>query len=239
MSDGANDTTTGKLQAAKAAAALVEQGMAVGLGTGSTSVLVVKAIGERVAQEGLKIVGVPTSVSTAELAHTLRIPLRDLDDVDALDINLDGADEIDPAYRMIKGRGGALLREKIVVSSAKFRVTVVTADKKVSRLGEHFALPVEVSSIGTRHVERRLREVATSTSLRLRPDGTPYQTDGGNRIIDCRFASIDDPAALEKTLHSMVGVFETGLFLGLCDLLIVGYDDHVETSESHVRPLSR
>ena len=118
-------------------------------------------------------------------------------------------------------------------------MTVVTPDKRVNRLGEHFPLPVEVSSIGTRHVERRIREIATSTSLRLRDDGSPYQTDGGNRIIDCRFASIDDPAALEKALHSIVGVFETGLFLGLCDMLIVGHDDHVETSESHVRPISR
>ncbi len=119
-----------------AAAALVESGMVVGLGSGSTSALMVRRLGERIEREGLKIVAVATSLATAELARSLKIPLRELDDVDALDINLDGADEIDPQFRMIKGRGGALLREKIVACASKRRVTMIAADKRVDRLGD-------------------------------------------------------------------------------------------------------
>ena len=222
----------GKLRAAQAAAALVQDGMAVGLGSGSTAALVVRALGERVAAEGLKIVGVPTSIATAELAHALRIPLRELDDVQALDICLDGADEIEPGFAMIKGRGGALLREKIVASSARRRVTVITPEKRVEKLGLAAQVPVEVSSIGTRHIERRLGALAESTVLRLTGEHTPYQTDGGNRIIDCRFPAMPDPARLAADLKAIVGVFETGIFIGLCDLLVIGHTDRVETIES-------
>ena len=237
MADRANDR--GKLEAAKAAAALVQEGMAVGLGSGTTASMVVRALGERVATEGLKIIGVPTSVATAVLAHAVGIPLRELDDVSALDINLDGADEIDPNFAMIKGRGGALLREKIVASSARLRVTVITPEKRVEQLGRSAAVPVEVSVIGTLHIERRLREIASETTLRLLPDGTPYLTDGGNRIIDCRFPVIDDPARLDAALQLIVGVFDTGLFLGLCDLLLVGQPDRVERFESGARMTTR
>jgi ribose 5-phosphate isomerase A len=237
MSERANDTSLAKVQAAHAAAALVRDGMTVGLGSGTTSALVVRALGERVANEGLSLIGVPTSVATADLARSLRIPLRELNDVESLDNNLDGADEIDPSFAMIKGRGGALLREKIVASSARLRVTVVTPEKRVERLGVSAPVPVEVSSIGSRHIERRLREIAGHTTLRLAPDGSPYVTDGGNRIIDCRFATIHDPAALNAELHGIVGVFETGLFVGLCDVLLIGHADSVERSDSGVRPL--
>ncbi len=126
--------------------------MAVGLGSGTTAALVERALGGRIAAEGLKIIGVPTSVATAGLAHAMRIPLRELDDVEALDLNLDGADEIDPDFAMIKGRGGALLREKIVASAARRRVTIITPDKRVERIGHTAPVPVEVSSIGTQHV---------------------------------------------------------------------------------------
>ena len=236
MPDRVNAPSPGKIEAAKAAAALVKEGMAVGLGSGSTAALVVRALGDRVANEGLTFVGVPTSVATAELARSLGIALCELDDVDALDINIDGADEIDPNFSMIKGRGGALLREKIVVSAARFRVTVITPEKRVDRLGVKAPVPVEVSAVGTRHVERRLRELAAETTLRRRPDGSPYVTDGGNSIIDCHFPSIDDPARLDQSLHQLVGVFETGLFIGLCDLLLVGHPDRVETFESRTNP---
>jgi ribose 5-phosphate isomerase A len=235
MSDTREQTQTAKAAAAKAAAAMVETGMAVGLGSGSTAALVVQALGERVADEGLKIVGVPTSVATAELANSLSIPLRHLDDLEALDLNLDGADEVDPEFRMIKGRGGALLREKLVASVARRRVTVVTSEKRVARLGDAAPIPVEVSSIGTRHIERRLQSLGARTALRLRPDGSLYQTDNGNRIIDCWFASPVDPDRAEAALKQIVGVFETGLFVNLCDVLIVGYPDRVERLERHAR----
>jgi len=235
MSDPAYETTLAKELAATAAAALVRDGMTVGLGSGSTAALVVRALGERIALEGIRILGVPTSVGTATLAKSFSIPLRELDDVETLDINLDGADEVDAHFRMIKGRGGALLREKLVASSAKWRVTVITPAKRVVRLGESAPVPVEVSPVGTRHVESRLRELGAQTLLRLRPDSQPFLTDGGNKIIDCRLPTLDDPAELDARLKQTVGVFETGLFVNLCDLLVVGHADHVEQIESHVR----
>jgi ribose 5-phosphate isomerase A len=223
------DVDPAKLLAARAAADLVQSGMIVGLGTGSTAALMVRRLGERVQQEGLKIIGVPTSVATAELARGQGIVLRELDDVPGLDINLDGADEVDPQFRMIKGRGGALLREKIVACVATRRVTIITQEKRVDHLGLGAPLPVEISTVGLRHTERRLRKLGADTNLRQLPDGSTFRTDGGNVIIDCRFAEIPDPGELELRLLSVVGVFETGLFLGLCDTLVVGGEDGVET----------
>ena len=188
------DTDSPKLRAALAAAALVESGMVVGLGSGSTSALMVRRLGERVEREGLKIIAVATSVATAELARGLKIPLRDLDDVDALDINLDGADEIDPQFRMIKGRGGACLREKIVACASNHRVTMITADKRVDRLGMTVPIPVEVSSFGVKHTERRLQQLGAATTIRRRADGSPTVTDGGNEIIDCHLPPSMTPA---------------------------------------------
>ncbi len=228
------DLNLSKVRAARAAADLVESGMVVGLGTGSTATLVVQRLGERREQDGLKIIGVPTSVATAELAHHLRIPLRELDDVSSLDMNLDGADEVDPQFRMIKGRGGALLREKIVACVAARRVTIITNDKRVDRLG-NVPIPVEVSRVGLKHTERRLQRLGAETSIRPLPSGAPFLTDGGNPIIDCWFAEIADPEELDSRLQAVVGVFETGLFLGLCDVLVVGTEDGVEQLASHAR----
>jgi ribose 5-phosphate isomerase A len=222
-----------KVRAAHAAAKLVETGMVVGLGTGSTATLMLRRLGVRVELEGLKIIGVPTSVATAELARDLGIPLRELDDVAALDLNLDGADEVDPEFRMIKGRGGALLREKIVACVASRRVTIITEDKRVQHLGASAPIPVEVSHVGLRHTERRLQKLGAETRIRRLADGVPYLTDGGNAIIDCRFAAAIDPAELDVRLQSVVGVFETGLFLGLCDTLVVGTAVGVEQLEAN------
>jgi ribose 5-phosphate isomerase A len=221
-----------KLQAARAAAGLVESGMTVGLGSGTTANLVVRELAERIRREGLQFVGTPTSAATAELARAEGILLRDIDELDTLEISIDGADEIDAQFRMIKGRGGALLREKIVASAARRRVTIVTAEKRVGRLGSRMPLPVEVSGFGLRHTERAIRALGAETEVRRNPDGSTYLTDGGNPIIDCRFASIDDPAALNQRLRLVTGVFETGLFLGLCDLLIVGHPGRFEQIEN-------
>jgi ribose 5-phosphate isomerase A len=234
-SSDSNLSNKAKEGAARAAAGLVEAGMAVGLGSGTTAALVVRALGARVAEDGLQIVGVPTSVATAELAHAMNIPLRELDEVSTLDINLDGADEVDPGFRMIKGLGGALLREKIVASFARRRVTVITAEKRVARLGDTAPVPVEVTPIGTRHVEARLRDLGARTELRRKADGSPFGTDGGNRIIDCWFPPVDDPVRTAALLKQTVGVFETGLFVGLCDLLVVGHPDRVEFIENHTQ----
>lgn len=233
-----NDIDVAKLQAARTAAGLVESGMTVGLGSGTTANLVVRELAERIRRESLQFVGVPTSSATAELARAEGISLRDVDELDTLEINLDGADEIDFQFRMIKGRGGALLREKIVASAARRRVTIVTAEKRVGRLGSRMPLPVEVCGFGLRHTERAIRALGAETEVRRNPDGSSYVTDGGNLIIDCRFASIDDPAALEQRLRRVAGVFETGLFLGLCDLLIVGHAEQTELIEnpSRARP---
>jgi ribose 5-phosphate isomerase A len=223
-----------KHHAARAAAAMVEGGMVVGLGSGTTACITIQHLAERLRRERLEIVGVPTSAATAELARSLDIPLRDLDEVDTLDLNLDGADEIDPRFRMIKGRGGALLREKIVVSTARRRVTIVTREKRVERLGRTMPLPVEVSQFGLKHTEARLAALGARTALRRVAGGAPFVTDGGNAIIDCRFETIDDPHDLDAQLRHVAGVLETGLFLGLCDVLIVGHADTAELVEKPI-----
>lgn len=206
--------------------------MVIGLGTGTTATLVIQRLGERVAEEGLRIFGVPTSEASAALARSLGIPLRELDDVDLLNFSLDGADEIDPQFSMIKGRGGALLREKLVACASARRVTIITEDKRVGRLGVNAPIPVEVSRIGLRHTERRLQKLCELALVRRLPDGEVYQTDGGNVIIDCHFQNIDDPESLDIRLQSVVGVFETGLFIGLCDVLVIGTADSVEIIEA-------
>lgn len=218
-----------KHQAALAAAALVESGMVVGLGSGTTASLTIRQLGERRNEEGIEFIGIPTSAATAELARSLGIRLRELDEVETLDLNLDGADEVDPQFRMIKGRGGALLREKIVASSATRKVTIITSDKQVDRLGATMPLPVEVSRFGLRHTEARLSRLGAVTSVRHQTAGTLFETDGGNAIIDCRFTAIDDPEKLDQKLRRVAGVLDTGFFFGLCDLLIVGHADRVES----------
>jgi ribose 5-phosphate isomerase A len=228
----AAETVSPKARAAVAAAELVADGMIVGLGSGSTAALMVRRIGERVQQDGLKIVAVATSDATASLARSLKILVRELDEFETLDINLDGADEIDSHFQMIKGRGGALLREKIVATASKHRVTMITADKRVERLGI-MPIPVEVSRIGVKHTERRLQQLGASTTIRRDNDGSPYLTDGGNQIVDCKFALVGDPGLLDKQLQCIAGVLETGLFLDLCDTLIVGTSAGVERITNH------
>jgi ribose 5-phosphate isomerase A len=228
------NSASAKDRAARAGAGLVRDGMIVGLGSGSTAALMVRHLADRIAAERLSITGVPTSAATAELAHSLKIPLRELDEVEGLDLSLDGADEIDPQFRMIKGRGGALLREKIVAYASAHRVTLLTADKRVAHLGRGMPIPVEVSTFGLLHTERRIRALGGATTIRRTAGGTLVLTDGGNAIIDCQFAELDDPECLDGLLQCQAGVLDTGLFIDLCDTLIVGTAEGVETIESGV-----
>ncbi len=225
-----------KLRAAVAAAEQVETGMIVGLGTGTTASAMVRQLGLRIERQSLQFIGVATSAATAALARSVGITLRDLDEVETLDLNLDGADEIDGQFRMVKGHGGALLREKIVASAARRHVAIITADKRVERLGTKMPIPVEVSPFGLHHIERRLSALGAATALRTDPAGALFVTDGGHQIIDCAFARIDDPEGLEQRLKSIAGVFETGLFVNLCDVIIVGHADRVETVERSSSP---
>lgn len=224
MSDAASRDEL-KKDAARAAAALVEDGMVVGLGTGSTAAFLVTLLGERV-RAGLRIVGIPTSERTAAQATQEGIALATFADYQRIDLTIDGADEILPGrLDLIKGAGGALLREKIV-AAASARMAVISDDSKlVERLGSVFAVPVEIVPFGWEATASRLRDRAHDVHLRLTQNGAPYVTDGGHYIVDCRFAEIPDPAALERDLSAMVGVVESGLFVGLAtEALIAGPD---------------
>ncbi|MGE5501470.1 MAG: ribose-5-phosphate isomerase RpiA [Ignavibacteriales bacterium] len=216
-----------KQAAGEAAASLVENGMIVGLGTGSTAAWFVKALAAR----GLRdIHGVPTSEKTAELARELGIPLMALDDVKAIDLTVDGADEIGPGLSLIKGGGAALLREKLVWEASDRCVVIADAAKKVDVLGK-FPLPIEVVRFGHPHTARKLADIAAEFELlppRLRKaERGIVITDGGNVIYDVPSGAIPDPAALAAALKSVTGVVDHGLFLDLADEALVGTDDGV------------
>jgi ribose 5-phosphate isomerase A len=214
-----------KRAAALEAAALVQSGMVLGLGTGSTARIVVEEIGRRLAARALRdIVAVPTSVATREQATTVGIPLTTLEQHPALDLTIDGADEVDPRGDMIKGHGGALLWEKIVAAASKRLVIVVDPSKLVERLGTTRALPVEVVPFGWRSHDAAIRALGAVPALRRAgPAGTPVSTDEDHYIIDCTFAGgIAEPGAVHQALKQRPGVVETGLFLGFNPQVIVG-----------------
>ena len=215
-----------KQAAGRAAAKLVRDGDVVGLGTGSTAYFAVVALGERV-KAGLKIVGIPTSVKTGDLARQLGIPLTTLDETPQIDITLDGADEVDPRLNLIKGGGGALLREKVIATATKNMVVVVDSSKVVSVLGK-FPLPIEVISFARTVVENKIVSLGASPKLRTKTDGSPYLTDNGNQILDCSFGQIADPAVLALILSDTPGIVEHGLFIGLAKVALVGRGDAVE-----------
>ena len=217
------DLDARKVAAAEAAAKLVEDGMVVGWGSGSTASLAVAAIGIRTAQ-GLRIVGVPTSEKTAEQARALGIPLSTLAESETIDLTIDGADEIERgSLDLVKGLGGALLREKLVATVSKRLVIVADDDKLVNRIGENARpIPVEVAPFGWQSTARRLRALGADWTQRMTPAGEPFITDGGHIILDCRFLSLDSAAALQTRLDSMAGVMEHGLFLGMTSEVIVG-----------------
>ncbi len=206
--------------AGRAAAKLVRDGDVVGLGTGSTAYFAVIALGERV-KAGLNMVGIPTSLATEEVARKLGIPLTTLDEHPEIDITIDGADEIDPQLNLIKGGGGALLREKVVASVTKKMVVVANSGKLVPQLGK-FPLPVEIIPFARSVVERKLSSLGATSKLRLKPDGQPYVTDNGNHILDASFGRISDPPAVARALSETPGVVEHGLFIGFAKLALVG-----------------
>src|SRR5258708_14722391 len=215
-----------KEAAGRAAAKLVRDGDIVGLGRGLTGYLGVVVLGERV-RVGLKIIGIPTSVQTADLARAVGIRLTTLDEHPEIDITIDGADEVDPKLNLIKGGGGALTREKVVASASKKMVVVADSGKVVAVLGK-FPLPVEVIPFARTVVERKIVALGASPKLRMKPDGSPFLTDNGNQILDCSFGKIDDPPALTGELDGMPGVVEHGLFIGLAKLVVVGRGASVE-----------
>ena len=201
------------------AAELVRDGEVVGLGSGRAARAFVRALGSRVAA-GLRIKGVATSGATAELAATLGIPMSSLDDVEAIDVAIDGADEVDPKLDVIKGLGGALVREKIVAAAARRFVVLVSTEKLVDALGAHGTLPVEVIPFGLAPVRRRLAALGLAGGPRF-ASGRPYITDNGNAILDCRVGPITDPAGLDRAIREIPGVVGTGLFVGMADLVLV------------------
>jgi ribose 5-phosphate isomerase A len=213
-----------KEAAGRAAAEQVRDGMIVGLGTGSTVHFTLERLAERIRAERLAVRGVPTSLDTERKALALGIPLAGLDAVEAIDLTIDGADEIDARFDMIKGGGGALLREKVVAALSKREVIVVDRAKVVERLGVRFPLPVEVVPFARAAVARRIAALGGAAALRVR-DGAVVRTDNGNEILDCRFAGgIADAAGLERRLDEIPGVVESGLFVGLAHALLIGDD---------------
>lgn len=217
----------GKRAAAERAVDLVEAGMRLGLGTGSTAALFVEALGRRVAA-GLDVLAVPTSEATRLQAERLGIRLATLDEEPELDLTIDGADEIDPDLNLIKGGGGALLREKLVASASRRMVVIADDTKRVAQLGR-FPLPVEIVAFGRETTLRRIsaalteRYAAPKLHVRQGPDGRPFQTDGGHLIVDLELGSIASPPELASALKGILGVVEHGLFVGLASLALIGH----------------
>jgi ribose 5-phosphate isomerase A len=226
-----------KRQAAAMALADVQPGMRLGLGTGSTARHFVDLLGEKVAA-GFDCVCVPTSEVTARQALSLNIPLSDLETLDRLDLTVDGADEIDPQLNLIKGAGGALLREKIVAAASDAMIVIADDSKLVSALGPRFPLPVEVNRFGLGATQRAVAEVMAAHGaeggLRLREtaDATPFVTDGGHLLLDAFFGRISRPEALSRDLLDIAGVVQHGLFLKMCKTAYVATPDGVKTLTS-------
>lgn len=222
-----------KREAAARAVAEISSGMKVGLGTGSTARHFVDLLGERVAQ-GLEIVGVPTSEATARQARDCGIPLSDLDALDRLDVTVDGADEIDAALNLIKGGGGALLREKIVAAASDAMIVIADSSKLVQTLGR-FPLPIEVNAFGLGATRRAVADVMArhdalgALKMRAAADGKDFVTDGGHFILDAFFGRISQPEALSSELLNIPGVVQHGLFLNMCRKAYVATPNGVET----------
>lgn len=237
MSDTLSPIDTAKFVAAKRAVEFVENGMKVGLGSGSTAAWMVRCLGDRVRNEGLQIVGIPTSARTAGLARQQGIHVISLDEAKWLDLTIDGADEFDPEMNLIKGGGGALLQEKIVATASDQMIVISDASKEVGTLGT-FPLPVEVIPFGWQTTKALVEETLVSmdvlgqrSTLRMNGDA-PYVTDEGNHIIDLHVQRIGNARRLALVLNQIPGVVENGLFIDICDVVIIGHGDgRVETRD--------
>jgi ribose 5-phosphate isomerase A len=226
------DAESLKRAAANAAAELVREGMIVGLGTGSTAAFAIEALARR-HRQGLRFTGIPTSEHTAAMATEAGIPLTSFAEHRQIDLTIDGADEVERGtLNLIKGRGGALLREKIVAAASHRLAIIVDASKLVDRLGVRVPLPVEVVAFGLEATQATLEALGASARLRLTPAGEPFVSDGGNRIVDCSFGPIADPARLEERIGRVVGVVESGLFIGRADPVFVADASGVHRLES-------
>ena len=208
-----------KEAAAQASLRFVKDGQVVGLGTGSTAAYFIKLLGGEV-KNGLRVRGIPTSIRSRELALSLGIPVITLDDCQEIDVTVDGADEVDPQLRLIKGGGGALLREKIVASATRQMIVVADASKQVQRLGK-FPLPVEVIRFAQALVAKRIAAMGADVQLRRDAAGNAYLTDENNHILDCRFGEMRDPDRLARELSEMPGVVEHGLFIGMASVALL------------------
>jgi ribose 5-phosphate isomerase A len=218
-----------KKAAGEAAAALVKDGMVVGLGTGSTASFVVAALALRIAREKLKMVGIATSEQTALQARSLDVPLTSFAEHTTIDLTLDGADEVERGTLfLIKGGGGALLREKIVAGASREMVVVADQTKLVERLGSVFAVPVEVVPFGWQATEKKLKDLGGNPSLRIDADKKPFVTDGGHYIIDCAFGPMEKPKETAHHLDHVTGVVEHGLFLGFASRVLIAGPEGVE-----------
>ncbi|MBA2521650.1 MAG: ribose-5-phosphate isomerase RpiA [Chloroflexia bacterium] len=219
---------------ARTVAAAVQPGMTVGLGTGSTADAVIRELGRRV-RDGLALRGVPTSRRTAKLARELGIRLVSLEEVDRIDLGIDGADEIDPALNATKGRGGALLHEKLVALACADYVLVAAAEKLVPRLGSRLPLPVEVVPFGWQHTAARLERLGIRPALRPEPDhpSGPFHSDGGHVILDCDIGPLAEPEALATGIKAVAGVVDHGLFLG------IAHRAYIAETDGSVREIAR
>jgi len=225
----------GKQAAAIEAVKLVVDGQIVGLGSGSTAELFIAELGKRVQNEGLDVIGIPTSKRSESIGREAGIPISTLEEHGAIDITVDGADEVDPNLDLIKGLGGALLREKIVAAATQKEVIVVDESKLVHQLGTKSPLPVEIIQFSRNHTAREVAKLGCAPNLRMR-ESSPYVTDNGNYILDCSFKGIEDPEKLEALLHAVPGVVETGLFLGMANTVIVGSATGVRIMKRKERP---
>src|ERR1700761_1245132 len=214
-----NSALNGKKIAAGKAIEYVNSGMTLGLGTGSTAYWAIRGIGDMV-KNGLSVRAVATSVQSEDLARELQIPIIPFAELDQIDITIDGADEVDPAFNLIKGGGGALLREKIVASATRFYIIIVDESKLVKQLGR-FPLPVEVAPFGWELTQRRLAELGCTPHRRMAGDN-PFLTDNQHYILDCSFGAIADPAALHRKVSDITGVMEDGFFINMANIVVAG-----------------
>jgi ribose 5-phosphate isomerase A len=208
-----------KEAAARASLRFVKEGQVVGLGTGTTAAHFIRLLGEQV-KRGLRVRGIPTSDRSRELALSLGIPLTTLDESQEIAVTVDGADEVDPQLRLIKGGGGAMLKEKIVASATKQLVIVADASKQVQVLGK-FPLPVEIIQFARALVAKKIAALGADVRLRMEADGTPYVTDENHHILDCYFGQIPDVEGLARKLNDMPGVVEHGLFIGMASTVLL------------------